>query len=333
MCRARLNFEKMKNFRSHSSSSGDRSRDHDGLLITLQRELLQYILQYLKFHDLGRLDQAIVSHGLRPGYLHALDRMICLDAYWSSRRRVDEKIQWIISRNVFLSELQTDSLNDKSLIKVFHHCQSHLRTLSVFENIPDSLLTFRYPSLTHFDTWTHLPEPQLCQFLQLNPQLETIDLVSDGQPYTIALCHSLAQCQHLQHLDLFQNYWFDDACVEALLSGNLDILTLNLRETTIGRNSIEKIFNSYPHLRSFSADALWSSRNLLDQCFRQVIGPALADQRPEVQVSGIKWLAETPCHLVPIFFTLLTLCRSKVSFLNLLDRIISFHCHYLYCLL
>jgi hypothetical protein len=312
----------------------------------LSKEIFQFILQFLPMKDLAKMEMALLNHILRPHFLSALDRMII-----PSLKDLNF-LSWVMSRNIIPQEFcqhdddDQEEIEDASNILPRGYCPSHdnsepkipfiafllkirnhLKSLSLDDLSEASFGALgAFPALTKvtLNTPRRLSAKTLVNFWSLNPQLQEFSMSfakNFGSDLISALVHV---CPNLKHLSLSHNHWFNDDCVVKLAQSNLNLLSLDVGNTSVQSDeSIHLILNSFPNLHNLSFYECEISKEMGELSLRQIAIPSLLSDDLDIQMMGFACLTAYDNEVLPLendtFFSIVSVLvpllqhKNKVS--------------------
>lgn len=246
------------------------------------REMFQYILQFLSYYDLARMDMAVLNHKLRRFYLAAVDCLM-IPVYFPTPRRSRDPLNWLLLRNIRVCEfrIERDELPELALLQ---------QSLSVINSIglitPIAFPIINFPKLTSLSYYSNVYCPNL---LKQNPQLEKLIITSCPLPQSIQ--GIVLACPNLTYLDVSSNHWIYDSSISLFLLGNLNLSFFNISRTHVQEDqSISSILNSFSKIRCLIFNGCPISANLKRDCIKRLVYPALTSENLSTKMLGLRCL-------------------------------------------
>jgi hypothetical protein len=264
------------------------------LLDYLPIDLLRVILQYLTMKEIGTFDLSMTNSSLRPSYLIAMAGMDLAEVSFAPRLSSNH-LNWLILREISASSLQLQNLKNQEL-KLISNCRQTLKVLSICSYY---LIDFELsqiepcPSLTSLSMARchRLTDDGLRNILQKVPKIQTLDLSGTFGLTPECILFLVTNCSSIQHLDVSYNLWFDNASLDLLSRGTLDLKSINFLGTSASQ-SLSPFLDAYPNIRSIKLSGFLSIENRL-LVLRRVSHRSLMSSDPELQHLGLKSFDES----------------------------------------
>lgn len=259
-------------------------------------EIFHTILHYLPLKDIAIFDTAITDSSLRSLYLATLSSLVISRyQYQSLHSSTKNPLSWIVKRQIIVNEIYSDSFHP-ILLHVILNSKQKLTSLEIKSSIPlEYLELIPYcPLLTKvgFAKCSDIPLRVFARFFALHPSLTTLRISQTTNSSALLKLISIisANCPNLINLD-FTSSSVDHQCIEELVKGKLDLLSLNLQETRISDRSIPIILDSFPNLQTFCIHGCQISVNQVNLCCQRFIFPSLTSDDPIRISSSIQALS------------------------------------------
>jgi Leucine-rich repeat (LRR) protein len=269
----------------------------------LPPEIFRMVLQYLRIpSEIRALDNAILNHELRSLYLQTLNGMT-LEEYHHNQRSCLTTIDvyWMLMKNIRFLKISMEDYSEGTVFLIFNSRHT-LTSLSLcFDSSHPNRISSDLARIGHFPSLVSLTirsrvSPThafpIESFCSKNPQLETLEIKrihisSEIFSKTLQFCHNLT------NLDVSNNQWFNDECVEMLIRNLPKLQCLDVRDTSIeSLQSIKSILDSFPsltyHCAYESKLSLEAKKYYLQEyCIRRILS-----NDPQLQVSGLLGIGE-----------------------------------------
>jgi hypothetical protein len=269
----------------------------------LPPEIFRMILQYLDVpNEIRVLDEAILNHELRSLYLQSLHGMTIEEFICSDETTVMD-IFWLLEKQIRLSQIHLTKYYEGILLLIF---QSRLTltslTISFSPSFPSGFLSDlarigNFPSLMSFtsDNWPQSSAYEFISFCSTNPQLEDLDfymVVTDMMAISIFSIF-IIEFPHLRILNLSQNKWFNDECVEILTKAAPKLESLDVSSTQIqSLQSIKSILDTFPSLTYLSISKCPVSVEVKKYYFREFCVRGIRSNDRQLQVNGLDEMSD-----------------------------------------
>jgi hypothetical protein len=265
--------------------------------LNLPEEICRIILQFLHIpRDIVHLDNAILSHQLRPFYLKALQGLIIDNL---TPEGDNFKIPaWIINRKILARNICFAEFDHFCSLTLLERSRLVMNSLSFLEcdHLVDSIFHFlgNFPYLieleiTRCDTVHFFP---FIRFLKLHPQLRILKLCAI-ETATEIISNLPQACPNLTELNLSENPWFDDDCL-SLIQGKLPKLEIFCISNTNVReyDSIFNISTSFPQLTRLEIRNCPLSMHTKIYFLNKFALPQIQSCDPNLQRLGIQELGQ-----------------------------------------
>jgi hypothetical protein len=270
------------------------------VLEILPPELFRLILEFLE-HPKGLipLDNAILSHRLRPFYLNAIERMT-LSLHIGTARNYLTSV-WLLNRKILPTSIWIFPFDHPSYLLLIERSRLVLKSLSISYSANanvDAMLLFlgNFPHLIQLDinSINFNATSNFVRFLCANPQLEKLTVPFLNTPSREFIRDISQCCPNLKELYASKNNWFDDACVTLLIQGRLQKLEhLELGSTAVLEEaSIVNILTHFPLLKSFTIRNCNFSMNTKFYFMNEYALPRWRSVDPELQLIGISGFSQ-----------------------------------------
>lgn len=268
------------------------------MICSLPLDIFRMILQYLTLPDIGRMDMAVLNHQWRHFFITALEKFI-IPEYQSLDLFFDDMdpLVWIVRRKICCQNIAINcgKLSQLSLIL---NSRASVVSLRFIEGRRMKGRTSEFlseigccPSLRNVEMSYVTNSPAFKAFFDLNTQLQRVSLHSIEE---INLPLLLINLKNLQYLNLSDNHWFNDRCLERLAEANLlsELTEFNISNTGVVEDQSGFYLMQLPHLQSINWANCSFTKDVSITCLHRIILPSLLSTDPNRQLAALQCLGD-----------------------------------------